>query len=253
MTDQLLATLRSALCGTTTFSLCPSRTTLGSCSATAVSAARVGLDVYSWTEKQIVDALRHGLDALDGTDAAPPAQTADIDTGTSDDTAETAPDSLGGKLSDLLERALDQNTRGSRIEIFHRLLDQLVPDEARILGALSDGSRSPVVTVSVWGQSRATSRPVLQNASLIGRTANVALPEMVPQYVSHLLSLGLVDIGPEDRDLETDYELLMAETAVLAAIKNGARGPIPAKVERSTLTLSALGAEFWTAATGNGR
>ncbi|TRW88434.1 DUF4393 domain-containing protein [Mycolicibacterium sp. 018/SC-01/001] len=219
----------------------------------AVSAARIGLDVYSWTEKQVVDALRHGLDALDGTDATPTPDAPDVEERPSADAREPATDSLGGKLTHLLERALDQNTRSSRIEFFHRLLDQLVADEARILGALSDGSRSPVVTISVWGQSRATSRPVLENASLIGRTANVALPELVPQYVSHLRSLGLVDIGPEDRDLETDYELLMAETSVLAAVKSGARGPIPAKVERSSLSLSALGVEFWAAATGGGR
>ena len=51
--------------------------------------------------------------------------------------------------------------------------------------------------------------------ALIGRTANVALPEMVPTYVSHLLSLGLVEIGPENPDLKDDYEVLMAETTVL--------------------------------------
>ena len=219
----------------------------------AVGAVRVGLDVYSWTEKQIVEALRHSLDALDGTDSTPTTTPSAAEENTSADTTRYSPDSLGGKLSHLLERALDQNTRGSRTEFFHRLLDQLVADEARILGALSDGSRSPVVTISVWGQSRASSRPVLQNASLIGRTANVALPEMVPQYVTHLLSLGLVDIGPEDRELETEYELLMAETSVLAAVKSGARGPIPAKVERATLSMSALGNEFWAAATGEGR
>ena len=216
----------------------------------AVGAVRAGLDVYTWTEKQIVDALRHGLDALDGTDAAPAPEAPEADAGTPGATAEPATDSLGGKLSHLLERALDQSTRGSRVELFHRILDQLVADEARILGALSDGSRSPVVTISAWGQSRASSRPVLQNASLIGRTANVALPEMVPQYITHLLSLGLVDIGPEDRELETEYELLMAETAVLNAVKSAGRGPIPAKVERLTVSLSALGAEFWAAARG---
>ena len=34
---------------------------------------------------------------------------------------------------------------------------------------------------------------------------------MVPTYVSHLLSLRLVEIGPEDPDLKDDYEILMAE------------------------------------------
>src|SRR5690348_17302782 len=116
----------------------------------AVGAVRVGLDVYSWTEKQIVEALRHSLDALDGTDSTPTTTPSAAEVDTSADTTRSSPDSLGGKLNHLLERALDQNTRGSRTEFFHRLLDQLVADEARILGALSDGSRSPVVTISVW-------------------------------------------------------------------------------------------------------
>ena len=88
---------------------------------------------------------------------------------------------------------------------------------------------------------------MLENASLIGRTANVALPSMVPTYVSHLLSLGLVEIGPEDPDMKDDYEVLMAETAVLDAIKNASRGPLTAKVDKFTLTLSNLGKSLWEA------
>lgn len=55
------------------------------------------------------------------------------------DSEDEAPDSLSGKMGGLLNRALDQSTSGSRAELFHWLLDQLVADEARILGALSDG------------------------------------------------------------------------------------------------------------------
>ncbi len=78
-----------------------------------------------------------------------------------------------------------------------------------------------MVNVYTWLSPRVPGgRAALENASLIGRTANVALPQMVPQYVSHLLSLGLVEAGPEDPpSLATEYEVLMAETSVLAAIK----------------------------------
>jgi hypothetical protein len=87
----------------------------------------------------------------------------------------------------------------------------------------------------------------LENASLIGRTANVALPQMVPQYVSHLLSLGLLEKGPEDPALDTEYEVLMAESSVLAAIKSASRGPISAKVDKYVLSLSGLGTSLWEA------
>jgi hypothetical protein len=156
-------------------------------------------------------------------------------------------DGLGSKMRDLLDRALDNSTSSSQVELFHHILDQLVADEARIISALSDGSASPLVTVHDWVRRAAPGRAVLENASLIGRTANVALPAMVPTYVSHLLSLGLVEIGPEDPDLKDDYEVLLAETAVLDAIKRASRGPLVAKVDRFTLSLSGLGKSLWEA------
>jgi hypothetical protein len=157
------------------------------------------------------------------------------------------PDELSEKMRELLDRALDQSTSSSQVELFNHILDQLVADEARIIGALSDGSSSPLVNVYDWTRRRTPGRAVLENASLIGRTANVALPAMVPTYVSHLLSLGLVDVGPEDEDLKDDYEVLMAESAVLNAIKNASRGPLTAKVDKFTLTLSGLGQALWEA------
>lgn len=209
----------------------------------AVGAARTGLDVYSWAEEQVVGAIRHGLDSLDPAEA--------LEDAAPEEAPAPDPDSLTGKLGRLLDRALDQNTRGSQVELYHHLLDQLVADEARILGALSDGSSSPMVNVYTWLSPRVPGRAALEHASLIGRTANVALPQMVPQYVSHLLSLGLVEAGPEDPALATEYEVLMAETAVLAAIKSASRGPLAAKVDKSTLSLSSLGASLWAAATGD--
>jgi hypothetical protein len=158
-----------------------------------------------------------------------------------------SPNGLDTKMRDLLERALDNSTSSSQVELFHHILDQLVADEARIISALSDGSASPLVTVHDWVRRAVPGRAVLENASLIGRTANVALPSMVPTYVSHLLSLGLVEIGPEDPDMKDDYEVLMAETAVLDAIKNASRGPLTAKVDKFTLTLSSLGKSLWEA------
>ncbi|MFB1296934.1 Abi-alpha family protein [Mycobacterium sp. pW049] len=214
----------------------------------ALGAARTGLHVYSWTERKVVEAIRQGLDALAPSDDA-------VDTDPGETTAPREPvaaaadtDSLGAKMARLLDRALDQNTRGSQTELYHHLLDQLVADEARILGALSDGSSSPLVNVYGWLKPRTQGRPVLENASLIGRTANVALPHMVSQYISHLLALGLVEIGPEDATLDTDYEVLLAESTVLAAIKTASRGPVPARVDRFTLALSPLGKALWQAA-----
>lgn len=207
----------------------------------AVGGARLGLDIASWTQRQVVEVIRKGLDELDPVGAEVSAQPVAVDE--PDGSPQAPRESLNAKMSQLLSRALDQNTSGSRTELYHRLMDQLVADEARIIGALSDGSSSPLV--NVYDRTR---KAVLENASLIGRTANVALPRMTPKYVTHLHTLGLVVTGAEDATLRTDYEVLMAETIVLDAIKAASRGPLPAKVDKRTLTLSELGRELWAAA-----
>ncbi|WP_183097316.1 Abi-alpha family protein [Nocardioides pelophilus] len=117
----------------------------------------------------------------------------------------------------LLDRALDQSTGGGQSELFHRLIDdQRVPDEARIINALSDVSASPLVTVRDRSATRGPGKVQLDNAALVGPTANLALPAMEPAtYVSHLLSLGLVEQGPEHASMKQDYEIVMAETNVL--------------------------------------
>lgn len=200
----------------------------------AIDAAKMGFKLATWGEEQLATMVKARLEALET--APRPAQPAAPEPSSND--------SLHIKLGRLLDRALDQSTSGSQQELYHRLLDQLVADEARIIGALSDGASSPLVNV----HSRSRSQVVLQNACLIGRTANVALPNMVPQYVDHLLSLGLVEIGPEDPSQKADYEVLMAEPMVLKAIKSASRGPLIARTEKLSLRLSGLGKGLWAAA-----
>ncbi|MDH6243718.1 Abi-alpha family protein [Mycobacterium sp. OTB74] len=204
----------------------------------ALGAAKLGIKLAAWGGEQLAILGKSQIETID---VAPrqlviPAP------------EKPAEQSLNSKLGKLLDRALDQSTTDSRAELYHRLLDQLVADEARIISALSDGATSTLVNVYRRNRSGTSGQPVLENACLVGRTANVALPAMVPQYINHLLALGLVETGPEDPALKEDYEVLTAETMVLRAVKRASRGPLPARVELRTLCLSELGRGLWTAA-----
>lgn len=161
--------------------------------------------------------------------------------------------SLPAKMGTLLERAVEQTTAEARNELFHRILDFLVADEARIISALSDGSRSPMVSVHGLTAAGMLGEALIENAALVGRSANVALPRLTPTYVGHLLALGLVEVGPEEASLTDDYQILMAETDVLRALRAGSRGPVPARVVRRTLRLSSLGHELWDSCNGVAR
>ncbi len=205
----------------------------------AVDAAKTSMKLAAWGEEQLATLVKNRLEAIDA--ATPRPMTIATP-------EEPTAESLNTKMDRLLDRALDQSTAGSQVELYHRLLDQLVADEARIIGALSEGDASPLVNVHSWTRSRTPGQAVLEHACLIGRTANVALPGMVPQYVGHLLSLGLVETGPEDPAQKAEYEVLLAEPMVLQAIKSGSRGPLVARVEKLTLSLSSLGRVLWESA-----
>ena len=208
----------------------------------AEQTVRAYINAASWGERQFFGLIRS---SMNGSATAVPeltpvgaeiAERADADEG------------LDVKMHGLLDRAVGQNTASSRQELFHKILDQIVPDEARIISALSDGSASPMLNVYARTRGGLGVEVVLENMSLIGKTANLALPQLAPMYVSHLLSLGLVESGPEETGMKDEYEILGADTAVLQAIKTASRGPIPARIDKYTLQLSGLGLELWAAA-----
>ncbi|MGN6162725.1 MAG: Abi-alpha family protein [Marmoricola sp.] len=198
---------------------------------------RSAASVARWSERTALGLLEARLEAASrpALPPAPPGTTPRVE-------------GLNSKLGRLLRQAVDQTTLGGQQELFHKILDQLVPDEARIVGALSDGSASPLVNVYRRTRGGLVNEVVLENMSLVGKTANLALSAQTPTYVSHLLTLGLVEIGPEDPALKVEYEILCADTAVLKALKEASRGPVPARVERQTLRLSGLGLALWAAA-----
>lgn len=146
-------------------------------------------------------------------------------------------------MATLLERSLRSDTASSKRDVHLSLLRQLVPDEARIIAALADGKPAPLIHVL----PRAGGDRILENASLIGRTAALTLPSMTPAYVTHLRQLGLVDTGPEDVDDKQGYEMLLADREVRAALKEGELSKLPARTLRRTLVLSDLGRELWDA------
>jgi hypothetical protein len=159
----------------------------------------------------------------------------------------SAPQTLTETIERMLRRSMDQTPSDSRRSLFERVIRHLVPDEARILAALADGSTYPLLDVTAPALGNA-GRLILRNASNVGRAAGVAEPSLVPIYVTHLLQLGLADTGQEDSDLQDEYEILLTESLVKSAYaeadKAARRSP---RIVRGTLRISALGRDFWAA------
>jgi hypothetical protein len=160
---------------------------------------------------------------------------------------EVAAPTVEETMSALLSRSVSDTPSESREKLHEVLVGELVPDEARILSALSDGSSYPLVDIARAGVGT-YQKLVLENASTVGRAAGVALPDRVHLYVSHLLRLGLVETGPEDHSLKDEYDILLTEPSLRAMIAEMGRGPRGARIIRRTLRISDLGRELWEAA-----
>ncbi|OJZ68922.1 hypothetical protein BRW65_24585 [Mycobacterium paraffinicum] len=190
-------------------------------------------------ERHVVKAIRQHLEQLDAPDSSGSRHS---------EGEKHAPPLPATVLGSLLERALFYSADDNRNELYSALLQALVPDEARILAAVSDGSAYPVVHVAE-PTTTGSNVTVLANASSVGRVAGVSLPSYTPLYLTRMLQAGLVAIGPEGPStMANDYEVLLADDAVNLAQVKARRGMRGAKVTRRTVSITALGREVWEAA-----
>jgi hypothetical protein len=161
----------------------------------------------------------------------------------------TGRDPLREAMGELLERSVEADRNASRDYLFGNIISQLVPDEARIMAALSDGSKFAAIDVVAKQLGRASTRTVLANASTVGRSAGVVSPDNVPAYVTRLHNFGLVEFGPADDELSVQFDILAADSTVQAAQSSAeARRLGSPRLVRKTLTISPFGRDFWAAA-----
>ena len=155
---------------------------------------------------------------------------------------------LRSAMSELLERSVQSSRRNSGEYLYGTIISQLVPDEARILAALSDGSRYAAADLISKARGRGGHRLVLANASTVGRAVGVATPDNVPTYLTRLHGFGLIDFGSPDDGLGAQYDILAADDTVRRAREAAeAIGHGSVRLERKTVLMSQFGREFWTA------
>jgi hypothetical protein len=155
---------------------------------------------------------------------------------------------LRSAMHELLERSVEADRTASRDYLYGSIISQLVPDEARILAALADGAPFAAIDVVAKPIGRSATRTVLANASTVGRAAGVATADNVPIYVTRLHHFGLVEFGPPDDSIATQFDILAADSVVQAAEATiEARRQGSPKHVRKTLTISQFGRDFWGA------
>jgi hypothetical protein len=152
-------------------------------------------------------------------------------------------DPLRTRMARLLAESAELKRDDARDRLYEAILASLVPDEARILSTLAQGGVFPLIDVAERTLFGGVGRIVLRNASTVGKAAGVTLDDHVPVYVTRLVDLNVAEVLREDPTLDTQYEVLVADEAVVEVV-NTVRRPT---FVRRTLRISRFGLRLWQA------
>ena len=153
--------------------------------------------------------------------------------------------SLRERGGDLLDRAADVVDERDPVHPgFARIIDQLAPDEARILKLLVNGGPQGVVYVNKAAPFGIGAREIARRLSMIGHEAGCLHGELVPAYIDNLVSHGLVAIRRDALEDELPYQVIEAQPEVTEAIRNAGGTIFRGQITRRSVHLTDFGRTF---------
>jgi hypothetical protein len=154
---------------------------------------------------------------------------------------EKARKSLRERGEELLRRSADVNFEEDAHPAYTRMLDDLAPDEARILRLLVQEGPQPSVDVrSGLLPLQSTSELVAAGLNLIGPEAGCRHQDDVPAYLNNLFRLGLIWFSREPLPDPLRYQVLEAQPEVAKALESAGH----TRTVRRSIHLTPFGYDF---------
>ena len=142
---------------------------------------------------------------------------------------------------DLLRRSADVYDDDEAHPAYARILQQLAPDEARILRLLASEGPQPAVDVRTAGPlALARSELVAPGLNMIGPAAGIKHNARLKAYLNNLYRLGLIWFSREPLPDPLEYQVLEAQPDVAEAMEEAGRG----KTVRRSIHLTEFGEDF---------
>ena len=154
---------------------------------------------------------------------------------------EEARKSLRERGEELLRRSADVNFDEDSHPAYTRILEDLAPDEARILRLLAEEGPQPAVDVrSGLVPLKSTAELIAAGLRMIGPEAGCRHLDDVPAYLNNLFRLGLVWFSSEPLHDPLRYQVLEAQPEVAEAL--GGAGHT--RTVRRSIHLTPFGTDF---------
>lgn len=155
--------------------------------------------------------------------------------------SQVVPPSLRERGQDLLTRSRDVWSIDQGHPAYDRILDEMAPDEGRILMLLLNSGPQPSVDVRTGGPlGMVSSQLIAPGLTMIGARAGCRYVEQVPSYLNNLFRLGLVWFSRESLRDPMEYQVVEAQPDVLGAMHSVKF----AKVVRRSIHLTPFGEDF---------
>ena len=213
----------------------------------AAAAGEAPTDVLQRTTEEVLDYLRELLGVrLDGNDPYAPMPSDDLDPEPIPDAEVVAEepatvDTLRERGADLLRRSAEIDLEQETHPAYARILEELAPDEARIVCLLALEGPQPAVDVRSGGPiGLLKDELIAPGLNMIGMEAGVSHPERVARYLNNLYRLGLIWFSREQLGDQARYQVLEAQPEVAEAMDEGGRG----RTVRRSIHLTPFGEDF---------
>jgi hypothetical protein len=199
--------------------------------------------IIQGTEAELREYLRRvlGVEQMDGRapEGAPSAAGDDARAARSD--GALTPEALRERGAELLRRSAEVDVDEEAHPAFERILEQLTPDEGRILRLLALEGPQPSVDVRTGGpMGLVKSDLVAPGLTMIGNEAGCRRPDRVHSYLNNLYRLGLIWFSREELDDLQRYLVLEVQPEVAEAMKRAGRG----RTVRRSIHLTEFGLDF---------
>jgi hypothetical protein len=149
--------------------------------------------------------------------------------------------SLRERGAELLRRSADVHYREDAHPAYERILEQLAPDEGRILRLLALRGPQPSVDVRTgWLPVDLASELIAPGLTMIGAEAGCRDPEQVHSYLNNLYRLGLIWFSREPLREQSRYQVLEAQPEVVEALHKAGR----TRTVRRSIHLTPFGHDF---------
>lgn len=186
------------------------------------------------TEDWVIAELKHRMDSI-GESAARAVDDANI---------------LGRatrQLGEMLETGWYSTADESRMRLYMRVLDNLLPEQACMFVEMAQRDFTAMCHIDAGPAPVGPApRRVLAYANLAGRDAGLVLRDAVPILMSQMVTFGLVQEMPEQKKLKKEYEILQSDDSVRRTVEHiKTELHMSPRVQRRSLRLSRFGRDMW--------